>query len=191
MSKRGDYTMAIGLGAAGVAGVAVLAALGRGRKSNTPKASMGFAPTEPSQLARLFSEHCEAGSLYETKRGDILLGKGPKSITWRAVRSAAQLAGFADASDQIADDTLRRCAYAALLCAAPYNHDFLTDKVGPNEYRNHEGLGLDLRAKPVLWLPMIDLDLLHGCGVIAPTHYEEDGTSTLEIPPEVRGQHHG
>lgn len=194
MSRKNHGITMIGIGAASITGIALAAAFSRGRNkattAGTERASMGLAPAEEA-LPRFFSTLCECGTFFETGRGDIILGKGPKSITWRALKQAADLAGFGDASDQIADDTLRRCAYAAMLCAAPYNRDFLTDRVGNNEYRNHEGLGLDLRERPVLWLPMIDLDLLHDCGIVAPSHYEEDGTSTLEIPPELRGHDHG
>jgi len=187
MTKRSDIPMAFGVGA-GIAGVALLAAFTRGRKSSPaaePVASMGYAPPETDLLARYVSADCEPGFFYESRRGDILLGKGPKSITWRAVQAAARHAGFGDGSDQIAD-TLRRCSYAALICAAPHNRDFLSEHVGANEYRNHEGYGLDLSSRPVLWMPMLDLDLLRDCGVIAPTVYEEDNASTLEIPPELR-----
>jgi|GEM_PF-6240427 len=150
------------------------------------RGAMGFSP------ARYIRNDAVHGSFYESRRGDLLLGKGPKSITWRALFQAALDAGFQAESDDgvsaecIANDSARRVAYAGLICAAPANAAHLTHDLRERDFRNHEGVGIDLRTRPLLWLPVIDLEMLTRCGVIQSTVWEEDGTSTLEIPPELR-----
>jgi hypothetical protein len=150
------------------------------------RGAMGLSP------ARYLRDDAVHGSFYESRRGDILLGHGPKSITWRALYQAALDAGFhADtpggvSAECIADDSARRVAYAGLICAAPANAAHLTHELRERDFRNHEGVGIDLRTRPILWLPVIDLEMLARCGVVQATRWEEDGTSTLEVPPELR-----
>lgn len=150
------------------------------------RGAMGFSPS------RYIRDDAIHGSFYESRRGDLLLGKGPKSITWRALFQAALDAGFraepdgGTSAECIANDSARRVAYAGLICAAPANATHLTRDLRERDFRNHEGVGIDLRTRPLLWLPVLDLEMLAQCGVVQAARWEEDGTSTLEIPPELR-----
>lgn len=162
---------------------------GDGEAADDPtRGAMGFSP------ARYIRDDAIHGSFYESRRGDILLGKGQKSITWRALFQAALDAGFGECpsdgggvtAECIANDSARRVAYAGLICAAPANATHLTADLRERDFRNHEGVGIDLRTRPLLWLPVLDLEMLAQCGVVQAARWEEDGTSTLEIPPELR-----
>jgi len=191
----------IGLGLVG------LAVSGAGRGSSTSKreededasGSMGFAPSDPSQdrlkeLAHRFHtllhEDCMPGSFYPSGRGDILLGRGPKSVTWRALFTVARSGGAdEDLASKLAADTARKVAYANLICACPYNSQHLTQDVGSNEFKTAFGYGIDLQERPILWMPIINEPLFVEHGIVAPDLWEEDNSSTLEVPPELRDFH--
>ncbi len=190
----------IGLGLVGLA----VSGAGRGpstskREEDEATGSMGFAPPEPSQdqlkeLAHRFHtlmhDDCTPGTFYPSSRGDILLGRGPKSITWRALFTVAQAGGAdEDLSARLAADTARKVAYANLICACPYNTQHLTQNVGSNEFKTAFGYGIDLQERPILWMPIINESLFVEHGIVAPDTWEEDSTSTLEVPPELRDFH--
>lgn len=158
-----------------------LAAIAGGRKRDRP--SMGRRPVAAADLERYLRQDCTIGTIYQTVRGDIVLGRGPKSITWRALRSAAELQGV-EHPERIADDGSMRVQYAGMICAAPFNAQHLTDDPGKGYRRPGDGLGIDTKAKPAVYLPVPDFDLLE-LGVVAPATWE-NGESTLTLPPEIR-----
>lgn len=171
-------TRALGWTAATVLAVAGFGVLASGRRS---RASMGREPVRQN-LDRFFVQDCSVGTIYQPKRGDIVLGRGEKSITWRALRSAAALAGVDD-PEKMADDASLRVQYAALVCAAPPNADALCDDPGRGYRRPSDGRGIDMRKRPPLWLVVPDFSMLE-LGVVAPAVWE-DGRSALELPPEL------
>jgi len=166
--------------------LALLAASGRRpvdeaeaeRESDGEVAAAGFNP------GRFVVDEPEMGRLYQTERGALMLGKGPKSITYRVLLDAAELAGV-ERPEAFAEDSSRRVAYASLILAAPANAVYLTTELRRNDFRNAHGYGIDLRARPVLWLPIVDLDML-ALGSVQVARYEEDGTLCTELPPEIR-----
>lgn len=173
---------------AGAAALVLLAANGGRRPSDEsadeaerddPVAAAGFNPQ------RLVSNVADMGRLFQpNNRSAIMLGTGPRSITFTVLRGAAELAGIPD-PDHFASDTARRVQYAGLILSAPPNRGYLTKELRQNEFRNAQGYGIDLRLGPVLWLPVIDLDVLP-TGVIVPALWEEDNTPGTELPPEIR-----
>lgn len=157
--------------------------------------SMGFSPNldhdHLSDMAKRFHEmmcdSCTPGKFYPTARGDIMLGKGQKSIAWRSLFNWALLSGSDnDFAEVIAGDTARKVAYANLVCASPYNASALTSDLRSNEFKTVTGRGIDLNERPILWLPPINKQLLIEAGVVAPDIWEDDHTSTLEVPPQLR-----
>jgi len=196
MSKDSNYITAIGYGLAATAATMVVASAFGGKKrmaaslvgiGNSPQGQMGFAPAEtvwvdPLSIAQ---EDCGHGTFYIGTRGDILLGVGVKSIAWRAVLQAAKDIGVSH-PESFAQDVVRRVSYASLVCGAPFNSKHLTRDVGRNEFRNLSGFGLNLKSKPLLWLPVIDLELLEATGTVCPGRWDEDDSSGMEIPPECR-----
>lgn len=141
-------------------------------------AAAGFNPQ------RFVSEVPDMGTLFEVDRGCLMLGTGKKSLTYRVLLSAAQLAG-AEAPEAIASDSSLRVAYAKLVLTAPANAAHLTKNLRAKDVRNVSGYGIDLRRRPVLWLPILDLDML-ARGVVQVAVYEEDGELCTELPPEIR-----
>lgn len=138
----------------------------------------GFNP------GRFVSHVPSMGTLYETERGAIMLGCGTKSIAFLVLREAADMAGI-EHPEEFARDSSRRVAYASMILAAPANAIHLTHELRRNDFRNRQGLGVDLRKRPILWLPIIDLDML-AQGVVSLAVYEEDGSLGTELPPELR-----
>lgn len=143
-----------------------------------PLAAVGFNP------ARYVSEGPEMGRVFTPARGDILLGEGRKSVTYRVLYDAAELAGHPD-PQQFAGDSANRVGYAKLILAAPANAVHLTRKLRKNDFRDHRGLGIDLRTQAPMWLPILCLDMA-GQGVVSVAYYEEDGLPATELPPELR-----
>lgn len=141
-------------------------------------AAAGFNPQ------RFVSEVPDMGTLFEVDRGCLMLGTGQKSLTYRVLLAAAQLAGAGD-PEAIASDSAARVAYAKLILAAPANAVHLTKNLRAKDVRNVAGYGIDLRRRPVLWLPILDLDML-ARGVVQVAVYEEDGELCTELPPEIR-----
>jgi len=141
--------------------------------------AVGFAPGDV--LTRHFDTSARHGSLYQLRRGDIVLGDGLKSLTWRALHSAAIDAAIDD-PESFARETDRKIAYARLLCAG--NEDKLTTDLHPKAFRDDQGRGLAVKDHPVVWMPLLDLDAL-ALGIVMPAQWE-DGTSTVYMPPEVR-----
>ena len=170
----------------GALGLALLAASGRrpveAADEEAPDAeeaaAAGFNP------GRFVTQTPEMGRLYETERGAILLGVGDKSITYRVLVDAAELAGVAD-PEAFAADSARRVGYAGLVLAAPANAPYLTTELRHNDFRALDGRGIDLRQRPLLWLPILDLDLL-AQGIVQVARYEEDGEPCTQLPPEIR-----
>ena len=144
------------------------------------RGAAGFVPRPEDTLARHFGTQAGHGSLYQCKKGDIVLGEGQKSLCWRALKSAAQDCGLEDPG-YFARQTDRKIAYARLLCAGNEHH--LTAELHPKAFRNDEGLGLDVKKGPVVWMPLLDLEAL-SMGIVMPTKWE-DGSSTVYLPPEV------
>lgn len=187
----------VGLGLVGLA----LSARNSGRSGTTAtedevdNASMGFSPpTDHEHLTsmaqkfhEMMSDTCTPGTFYPTGRGDIMLGKGQKSIAWRALfNCSVQHGADEEFANSLATDTARKVSYINLVCACPYNATALTDDLRANEFRTINGYGVDLNERPILWLPPINAELLVAAGVVAPDIWEEDHTSTLEVPPELR-----
>lgn len=143
-----------------------------------PRPQAGFNP------GRFVSRVPSMGTLYEAERGAIMLGCGPKSVAFQVLLEAAQMAGVEHPQD-FATDSSRRVAYASMILAAPANAIHLTHELRRNDFRNRQGLGIDLRKRPLLWLPIIDLDML-AQGVVSLAVYEEDGSLGTELPPELR-----
>lgn len=163
----------------GTAAAVLLAAIASNRRG--ARASMGRRPVV--DVDRYFAQDCSVGTIYQARRGDLMLGRGAKSITWRALVSAARLQGI-DAPERLADDSAARVAYAAMICAAPHNQAALVDAPQKGYRRPHDGRGIDLRSRPAIWLPVPDFDCLDR-GVVAPGAWD-DGSSTLDLPPELR-----
>lgn len=147
-------------------------------ESDDPVASAGFNPQ------RYVSDTPEMGRLYQAPKSALMLGRCERSITYNVLLGAAQLAGVED-PHAFACDTARRVTYAGLILAAEPNAPHLTADLRRNDFRNAQGLGVDLRRRPLLWMPILDLDML-AHGVIQVAHYEEDGTPGTALPPEIR-----
>jgi len=143
-----------------------------------PRASAGFNPQ------RFVTSTPEMGRLLETPRGAMMLGTCDQSITFRVLLDAAQLADIKDARN-FACDTARRVMYANLILACPANAPHLTKDLRDSDFRNAQGYGVDLKRRPLLWLPILDLDML-AYGVVQVAHYEEDNSPCTELPPEIR-----
>lgn len=152
--------------------------IGEPDETPAPGAQAGFSP------GRFVSRVPSMGTLHETERGAIMLGCGPKSIAFQVLCEAASMAGI-DHAKEFAADSSRRVAYASMILAAPANAIHLTHELRRNDFRNRQGLGIDLRTRPILWLPIIDLDML-AQGVVSLAVYEEDGSLGTELPPELR-----
>lgn len=148
------------------------------------RGSAGFAPATDavSAIQRHYADDCRHGSLYAPRKGDIVLGRGPKSVCWRALASAAHEADIPD-PETWADATDRKVAYARLLCAGNADH-LTTEDLHPKAFRDDEGRGLCLDRIPALWLPLLALEPLE-YGIVATTQWEDD-SSTIFMPPELR-----
>ena len=142
-------------------------------------AAAGFAPGDA--LERHFDTTSRHGSLYQMRRGDIVLGDGKKSLCWRALKAAAEDADLND-PEGFASSTDRKIAYARLLCVG--NEDKLTTDLHPRAFRDDHGRGLNVKDHPVVWLPLLDLEAV-ALGLVAPAQWE-DGSSTVLMPPECR-----
>jgi len=184
-----DARVKYGLGATAVLALIAAASGGSSKRKDetstedkTPR--MGFAPAV-SDLTRYVSDHCDHGTLYVSRRGDTILGTGPKAVAYRALVSAAKAAGVEDAQ-RFASKGWRKAAYAALLVASQHNAQHCAgDLDARKHFVNHAGLGLDLRTGTLLWLPLLDLDQLAQSGAVVPAEWE-DGVKTVELPPELR-----
>lgn len=168
----------VGLGLGGLA--VVIAALSSGRRTERP--SMGRKPVA-IDLDRYVRQDCTCGTIYQVRRGDLVLGRGPKSITWRVLHAAAELQAIPN-PERVADDSSARVQYAAMICAAPFNQAALCDDPGRGYRRPGDGRGLDMRSKPAIYLPVLDFEALEA-GIVAPSAWET-GESTLTLPPEIR-----
>lgn len=171
---------------------AFLALLAASGKSAEEVPSEGEQPDEDDAAAagfnpgRYLTDVPEMGRIYESQRGDIMLGVCDKSIAYCVLKDAGELAGMSpQEAHAFAADSARRVAYASLILASPANEIHLTRDLRRNDFRNREGLGIDFRKRPLVWLPIIDLDMvLHGA--VVPARYEEDNTLATELPPELR-----
>jgi len=119
---------------AGVAGVIALA-----NRKKPQRASVGFLP--PSTSAPT------VGSWYQSKRSDLLMGKGSRSISWRVLRSLAPSLG-----ETFADNTTRRVVVARAIVTAPQNAGLLRKAQGRQLCDGH-GRTLDVRGAPLVWIP--------------------------------------
>jgi len=145
------------------------------------RGSAGFAPDAGEALARHYHADAHHGTLYQCKRGDIVLGDGHKSLCWRALSSAARDCGIEE-PEAFARETDRKIAYARLLCAG--NEQHLTTELHSKAFRDDQGRGLAVKTNPVVWMPLLSLEALSK-GIVMPDVWE-DGSSTLFMPPEVR-----
>jgi len=87
------------------------------------------------------------GSWYQSKRSDLLMGKGSRSISWRVLRSLAPSLG-----ETFADNTTRRVVVARAIVTAPQNAGLLRKAQGRQLCDGH-GRTLDVRGAPLVWIP--------------------------------------
>lgn len=109
----------------------------------------------PVDLDALEADEPTVGMFYQTRRGETLLGEGPKSIVWVALYNAAEEAAtFAGDKDphafarSIANHPHRRVLYANLITAGSTYNDlfFGTWGYGPRDFVGPHGRALCLRA---------------------------------------------
>jgi len=182
-----DTRVKYGLGTAAVVALIATMSGGSKRRGEDPtdkRPSMGFAPAA-DDLTRFVSDKCEHGTLYVSRRGDMVLGNGPKGIAYRALVAASAEAGVEE-PQRFASKGWRKAAYAALMVASQHNVQHCAEGLDARKhFVNHAGRGLDLKTGTLLWLPLLDLDQLAATGAVIPTEWE-DGVKTVELPPELR-----
>jgi len=131
---------------AGVAGAMAVISLAASSKSR--RASAGFLPSSTSTPT--------PGAWYQSRRSDLLMGRGPRSITWRVLKALAPSRG-----DDFADDTTRRAVVARAIITAPQNAGLLRRASG-RQLCDGQGRTLDVRREPLVWIP----HLKHESGVV-------------------------
>jgi len=115
----------------------------------------------------------------------MILGNGPKGIAYRALVSAANESGVED-PERFAAKGWRKAAYAALMVSSQHNAQHCAEGLDARKhFVNHAGIGLAPKNGIVYWLPLLDLDQLRKSGAVVPAEWE-DGTKTVELPPELR-----
>lgn len=127
---------------AGVAGAMAVISLAASSKSR--RASAGFLPSSTSTPT--------PGAWYQSRRSDLLMGRGPRSITWRVLKALAPSRG-----DDFADDTTRRAVVARAIITAPQNAGLLRRASG-RQLCDGQGRTLDVRREPLVWVPCFVAD---------------------------------
>ena len=137
-----------GIALIGAAAVVFFARRGRVR------AAAGFAPAEPPlplPLPTAATGAPRCGAWYASRRSDLLLGTGPRSITARALFSFASDREKHDAKTW-GNDTTRRIILARAIIEAPQNRAFLCPARG-RQLATAAGETLDTRRAPLIWIP--------------------------------------
>ena len=126
---------------AGMAGaVALLSLAGPGRSR---RAAAGFVPSSTGAPT--------PGAWYQSRRSDLLMGRGHRSISWRVLRALAPELG-----EVFADDTTRRAVVARSIVTAPQNAGLLCPARG-RQLCDGDGRTLDTRREPLVWIPRFEL----------------------------------